>query len=157
MTHSDEHVARLEAQAEHAAREKRQLLAIIAQVRTALGTPDGVDVTHHAAQVVAEAQRARDDLAQAQLQSNAYKDGMEQLARFINAVTVAVHVPDDATGDKYFDLLNGIAADAAKWRAVPWETMDTLIYYGQHGFNFDDELNDLQQWWLMNAPEEARG
>lgn len=46
-----------------------------------------------------------------------------------------------------------LEADAEKWRAVPWETIDTVIYYGQHGYNFDDELSDLQQWYLMHAPQ----
>ena len=45
---------------------ERVALGIIVTLRDILGTPDNVDVTHHAAQVIAEAQRAREDLAQAQ-------------------------------------------------------------------------------------------
>ena len=133
-----------------------QLRNIITAIRAALGTPDNVDVTHHAAQVVAEAQRAREDLAQAQLQSNAYKDGMEQLARFVNAVTVAVHVPDDATGDKYFDHLNGISADAAKWRAVPWSVIYDICY-PTIGYAQPDDIADLRTWHDRSKPVEARG
>jgi hypothetical protein len=65
-THEQEQIERLQKQATHAANERRQLLAVLAQVRAALATPDGVDITHHARQVMEERAAMAQDLAHAQ-------------------------------------------------------------------------------------------
>lgn len=147
MTYSDEYVARLEAQADTAAQERRSLLAVLAAVRVALGTPEGVDVTHHAARVVAEAQRVREDLAQAA----AYREAMEQLARFVNAVVAAV--PSDATGDAYIAHLHTVNADAAKWRAVPWDVIGSIIFDWELTNDIDDAMHELRAWYDRSKPE----
>lgn len=164
--------------------ENEILLSIIEDVRTALGTPENVGLGQHARQVVAEAQRAREDLTQAvaalsetadafeqvqedydttfallqaaDVQSKAYCDGMEQLARFVNAVTRVTAAPTDATGDKFLDYLRNIMADAEKWRAVPWAVISSIIFDWELTNDIDDDMRDLRTWYDRSKPEEVQ-
>jgi hypothetical protein len=93
---------------------ERLALDIIRNVRAALGTPDEMDVTHHAAQVVAEAQRAREDLAQAQ-------------------------------------------ADAARWRAVPWDEICDVIASWELDRDMDDAMYAVRKWYdTRNKPKKVQ-
>ena len=164
--------------------ENNILLAIIAEVREALGTPESVGIGQHARQVVAEAQRAREDLTQAvaalsviavsleqvqedydttfallqaaDVQSKAYCDGMEQLARFVNAAVAAVAAPTGATGDKFLDYLRALRADAEKWRAVPWSGVAEAVYGWELGNSADDAMRDLRTWYGEHWPQEVQ-
>lgn len=132
MTYSDEHVARLEAQADAAATERRQLRAIIAELRGVLGTPENASVVQYARDVMAEAQRARDDLAQAQ----AWIAMLEaDLAQTLNKMRL-------------------LQPDAAKWRAVPWKTIGDALLGWQCGYAVDDAMEDLHVWNAANKPRE---
>jgi hypothetical protein len=127
--------------------EERVLSAVLAAVRAALGTPSHEDVTHHAAQVAAELQRARVDLAEAA----AYREGMEFLAAFVNRVVAAA--PSAAEGDAYIAHIEQVAADAAKWRAMPWDRLRSVVY--PWWATAMDDLYDLRTWYERNRPQEG--
>jgi hypothetical protein len=133
MPYSDEHVARLEAQADSAAHERRNLLAIIAELRGVLGTPDNASVVQHARDVVAEAQRAREDLAQAlawaAMVEADLRTALEQLQE---------------------------SRDEAMRAAVPWVTIGSIIFDWELTNDIDDAMHDLRTWYDANKPEEVQ-
>jgi hypothetical protein len=132
------------------------LLAIIADIRQALGTPDDVDVREYARTVAAKAAQCRMYEADISRMSDelrtatAYREGMELLAAFVNRVVEAV--PSTQEGDAYIAHLAQLAAKAQKWDAVPWDVLYGVVY----GMG-DDCIDDMRRWFLMHAPQEARG
>ena len=149
--------------AEQVAASARMMGAIVAadirfinEIHRAAGFPDGEPkddadgtppILAHLQQLTAELQRARVDLAEAA----AYREGMEFLAAFVNRVVAAA--PSAAEGDAYIAHIEQLAADAAKWRALPWDRLRSVVY--PWWATAMDDLYDLRTWYERNRPQEG--
>lgn len=139
--------------------ENNILLAIIAEVREALGTPENVGIGHHARQVVAEAQRAREDLTQAVAALSVIAVSLEQVQEDYDT-TFALLQAAQVDARRWRALMQpgceatmDIVADAERWRAMPWETIcDAVMPLGDNL----DAIEDLRHWYERNKPQEVQ-
>ena len=76
-------------------------------------------------------------------------DTTGNLLAIIADIRQALGTPDEVHVREY---ARTVADKAQKWDAVPWNVLYGVVY----GMG-DDCIDDMRQWFLMHAPQEARG
>jgi hypothetical protein len=141
--------------------ESELLLSIIVDLRGILGTPETASVVQHARNVVAEAQRAREDLAQAIAALSVTTDSLEQVREDYDTTFELLQAAQvDARRWRALmqpgtEAATDIIAAAEKWRAVPWDVVGSIIFDWELTNDIDDAMHDLRTWYDRNKPEEV--
>lgn len=81
---------------------------------------------------------------------------MTEIEQHIRALYAALGVPDGADCDAAVAHAAQAGADAARWKGVPWQAVDGVLFgyfVGTHP-NWDDYA-ELHTWYEANKPKES--